>query len=128
MKRFFVTVLTLMSLGGATFVGYIYGKNGNGVCTAPASPSGVVVDAQLLKAGGLAYEAFLHSLANQESPDKEFEAFIRSASNYRVVLSGDSKFYIFTFSPEPYERGVVKGAVVFKVDRSSYGVDAEIRK
>lgn len=128
MKRVFATALGAVSLSAATLAGYMYGKNSDGACTAAVSRSGVIIDAQLLKAGGLAYEVFLRSLASQESPDKEFAAFIKSPSNYRVALSGDSRSYIFTFSPGSYERGGVKGAVVYKVDRINYSVEAEIHK
>jgi hypothetical protein len=82
------------------------------------------VEANALKAGGIAYQAFEKTLLSEKKAAGEFGEFVSSIDNYNVTLEDKEDSFLFIFKVKPFHGRILKdGWFTFSVSKSGWNVD-----
>ena len=95
-------------------------------CTESRQPLTVdtTVQANALKAGGIAYQAFEQTLSNEKKATGEFGQFVSSIDNYDVALEDKGDSFLFIFKVKPFHGRILKdGWYTFSVSKNGWKVE-----
>lgn len=90
--------------------------------TQPPSAN-ITVQANFLKAGGVAYQAFEQTLSSEKEVKGEFGRFVSSTDNYDVVLEDKGDSFLFIFKVKRFHGRILKdGWYTFSVSKNDWDV------
>ena len=82
------------------------------------------VQANALKAGGIAYQAFEQTLSSEKKAAGEFGRFVSSIDNYDVALEDKGDSFLFIFKVKPFHGRIPKdGWYTFSVSKNGWNVE-----
>jgi hypothetical protein len=95
-------------------------------CTESRQPLTVdtTVQADALKAGDIAYQAFGQTLSSEKKATGEFGQFVSSIDNYDVALEDKGNSFLFIFKVKPFHGRILKdGWYTFSVSKNDWKVE-----
>lgn len=94
-------------------------------CAESSQPplANITVQANVLKAGGIAYQAFEQTLSSEKEANGEFGRFVSSANNYDVALEDKGDSFLFIFKVKRFHGRILKdGWYTFSVSKNDWNV------
>lgn len=86
------------------------------------------MQANALKAGGLAYQAFAQKLSSEKKATGEFGQFVSSVDNYDVTVEDKGDSFLFIFKVKQFHGQILKdGWYTFSVSKNTWKVEKTAR-